>query len=216
MKVVLRRSILVLAVAVVSIVVLSTTSAEQDSPLEDDIALSDDYQALQETDVVISELHYTDADNGEIEDGGSSILAPTYHDTYVTAEDNTVTFNNIALLSDNRVKSSKWEVDFSMIVYEVVNEELEFVKSEITDIVEYQPPTQISTYQTIDITVDYIGIETHIYSVGTEYTIYKVKKDGELKVHSSTAFFETAYVHEVISLELVGTYILPTDGTTSG
>jgi len=212
MKKILTIFVIMIAIVVFSVVISTDAAAETEDPNETDVTIPLD-QPLQETDVVISSMNWN---NGEIEDSGSSTLAPTYHDTYVSAEDNVVTFNNIALIDDKRVQSTKYQVEFGMIVYEVINEELEFVQSETTGIANYQPPTEIPQYQTMSITVDYIGIATHTYSVGTEYAIYKVKKDGLKEKEQSPAFFETAYVHEVPTLEFVGNFLLPNDTTTSG
>ena len=216
MKKLLMIFAIMIAIGVICVVMSTDVTADtttQEDATETDVTIPTDYQPLQETDVVLSSINLN---NGEIEDGGSSTLAPTYHDTYVNPDENTVTFNNIALIDDKRVKSTKYQVEFSAIVYEVINEELEFVKSETTGIENYQPPSEIPHYQTISIDVDYIGIATHTYSVGTEYTIYKVKKDGLKEKEQSTGLFETAYVHEVPDLEFVGTFLLPNDTTTSG
>ena len=191
---------IVLTIAILSVLLSMDGAANEQDPQETDVVIPSESLALQETDVAITSKYWYHIGNGQIKDGGSSELAPTYHDTFITAEDNGIIFHNYVRLHDERVSKDKWEVKFYMTVYEVIDGELTLIHHEGTGGEIWQPPTEMMHYQTAMINVDYTGAGTHTFSVGSEYEIYKIKKDGE-KLHSeSPSYFESAYVQEVLQL----------------
>ena len=159
----------------------------------------------QETDVAIVREYWYQLENGEIEDGGSSNYAPTYHPLYVTAEQASVTFHNYASIHDERIESTVYYVIWSIVVYEILDGDLELEKYVETGKYTYSPPVDISDIQSISIDVDVNGVEIHTYRVCSGFEWYKVKSDDSLDFIEHTEYGKDAVVFEVQDLPVVGT-----------
>ncbi len=158
----------------------------------------------QDTDVAIVREEYYQQENSEQTNGGTSEQAPDYHDLYVTPDNKTVTFHNYVKLHDERLTSEQFYIKFYIWVWESFGESNQtLVKYEFTFDLQYHPPTDYSNIQTISIDVNYNGVGTHEYDVGSEYKWYHVSTDGS--THDSIPFRDItylghAYVHEVPDL----------------
>ena len=150
---------------------------------------------LQETDVaIVREEYYNEGDSRE--DRASSEYAPGYHNLFVTADKNTITFHNYAVLHDERVQST----EYYLVLHIVVVEHGKIIERKYTHTVQYSPPYDNTWYQTITFDVDYQGVGVHEYGVGSEFQWYHVRPDGTSEDHpyKDSTGFEQAYVHEII------------------
>jgi hypothetical protein len=150
----------------------------------------------QMTDVTIATKYWYQIENNFIDDGGRSIRSPSYHDTLVTSSKNEVTFNNYAQLHDERNQDTDYRVEWYILVYEMIEGEKEFVKSEKTGDTMYNPPDQLFNFQSITINVDFNGEGVHTYSIGSRFVIYEVQEGKEDKKIGCPTFYEEALVFE--------------------
>lgn len=164
-----------------------------------------EYEDPQETDVAIAREYWYQIDNSKFSSGGSSERSPTYHNLFVTPTDTEVTFHNYVNVHDERVQSTKYFIEWRINVYEDFDGELTFVDSEYTGSVTYSPPNELSHYQSITIDVEYSGIGSHLFHVGSEFKWHKVNSDGSLEYFETTEYSQSAFVHEV--LDLSGDYV---------
>ncbi|MCK4613513.1 MAG: hypothetical protein KAU14_01820 [Thermoplasmata archaeon] len=148
---------------------------------------------LQETDVAIAREYYYPNGDG----GGTVEQAPTYHDLFVTPDHVTVTFHNYVNIHDERAQSTEYHVEWFIVVLEKIGDELIHVKTIKTGEVYYSPPDNINHYQTISIDVNYNGVGTHHYCVGSTFKWYRVNSDKSEELIWDVTYLGHAYVHEI-------------------
>ena len=158
-----------------------------------------EYDNFQETDVAIARKFWYQAGNSEYSNGGSSEKAPTYRDLSVNSTYNLVTFHNYVEIHDERVETTEYFVEWSIVVYESIDGQQVFIDSKETRNLTYSPPREIWHNQTISINVDCNGAEYHEYYVGSTFKISEIE-NGELDYIEDPTFFEQAIVYEVDDL----------------
>lgn len=156
----------------------------------------------QDTDVAIvrEEIYYQE--NEELISGGSVDQAPTYHDLFVTPDNTTVTFHNYVRVHDERLTTEEFHIKFSIVVWECFGDNVTLIRWKYTFFVQYHPPYDYSNVQTISINVNYNGLGTHKYDVGSNYKWYHVHDDGTIysDPFRDITYLGHATVHEVPDL----------------